>query len=321
MQRQEKVCSICGGGFSEHLQVKEEMFGLDEYFDYGLCGECGCLQCASPPGDLSKYYPSDYYSFTPARATKSLKQARRGLKRRLVLTHPEILSPLFKLWLSSFPMFWIYRQLGVKLSDRLLDVGAGGGAHVAELRSAGARNALGTDPFVAQDVYENDLLLVRKGNLADIQGTFDLITFHHSLEHAIDQVGMLNQARNLLAENGRILVRIPTVSSEAFDTYREKWFQLDAPRHLFLHSHQSLRLVAEKAGLRVDDLFCDSGELQFIASEQYRQGISLFDSRSYTVNKQNSVFRKAQIREFREKTRRVNGELRGDQICAVLRPA
>jgi hypothetical protein len=58
-------------------------------------------------------------------------------------------------------------------------------------------------------------------------------------------------------------------------TYRENWFQIDAPRHMCLHSHHSIGVVAVQAGLKVTDIDCDSRPMQFWASDLYRSGLRL----------------------------------------------
>ena len=216
----------------------------------------------------------------------------------------------------TFP-FWIYRNLGVKKNDQFLDVGAGNGAHVLELRSANV-SSIGIDPFIEKDVLWNESVIVKKAHLKDLDQQFDVISFHHSFEHIADQLETLVQAKTLLKPNGKILIRIPTTSSWAFEEYQENWCQLDAPRHLFLHSHESIQLLATQANLEVLDLWCDSSEMQFIASEQYLKGITLLDPQSHAVNKKASQFSKEQVQAFQDKATAANAALKGDQICVLL---
>jgi len=214
-------------------------------------------------------------------------------------------------------MFWTYRKLGMRKQATVLDVGSGSGSHVLELRSAKI-DALGIDPFIKQDIMINDELLVKKGELNDLDSKFDLICFHHSFEHIVEQLQALLHAKECLKSGGKILIRIPTTSSWAFDEYQEHWVQLDAPRHIFLHSHESIKLLAMQAGLIVKNIWCDSSEFQFIGSEQYKKGITLLDPQSYYVNKKTSIFSKADIKKFQIKARQANESLKGDQICVVL---
>jgi len=310
-------CSICGGVFQKSLSVKEEMYAIEEYFNYGLCSNCGCLECIQPPKDMSQYYPTNYYSFGSRPNGNWIKVFRRGLKRKIILWHPRTLTKLIFLWLKNYQIFWTYRRLFLKKGAKVLDVGAGGGDHVLELRSAGL-NAIGIDPFLDSDIKTGDDLLVYKGSVSTIKDKFDLITFHHSFEHIGNQHETLEYLKEILNPEGTILIRIPTVSSDAFEQYQEKWCQLDAPRHLYLHSHKSIEYLANKHGFEIKDLWCDSSEGQFIFSEQYKADISLYSPKSYLVNKNNSIFSNDQLKRFRSKTIEVNKNLRGDQICVVL---
>jgi len=58
--------------------------------------------------------------------------------------------------------------------------------------------------------------------------------------------------------------------------------------------------------------------MQFIASEQYRQGVTLLDPKSYAVNKKASSLTKNEVIVFKSKTNAANAALKGDQICVVL---
>jgi len=114
---------------------------------------------------------------------------------------------------------------------------------------------------------------------------------------------------------------VPTVSSAAWDRYGTDWVQLDAPRHLYLHSHRSLALAAAQAGLKVAALACDSTSFQFWGSEQYRRDIALNDATSYAVDPGASIFSVGDIARFEADAQRLNRERRGDQIDALLRSA
>ena len=312
-----EVCRICGGSFRRSLPVREMMFGTREAFLYYQCADCDCLQIGAIPEDIGRHYPADYYSYD-LRRHHSLKRWRRGLRRRWILTAPGAVAAVLGAFSPSDQLFHMYRSLGVKLGCRLLDVGAGSGGHVLELRDAGVANAIGLDPFVREDVVVRGQAVVYRKALTDMTGAFDLITFHHSLEHMPEQVEALAESRRLLANGGRVLVRIPTVTSEAFERYQENWVSLDAPRHLFLHSHRSLEIVASKAGLRISRLWCDSTAMQFTASEQYEKDIPLTDPRSAAFGTGGGLFTRSQRREFERRAKALNRSLRGDSICALL---
>ncbi|MEJ0070465.1 MAG: class I SAM-dependent methyltransferase [Pseudomonadota bacterium] len=215
-----------------------------------------------------------------------------------------------------------YCRLGITSRHRILDVGAGGGQHVAALRVFGFGQAIGVDRFIEAPVLDGSGgVLVHRGDPAQMSGPFDLIELNHSLEHMPDQQAALRQCRALLAPTGVIRVRVPTVSSAAWDRYGIDWVQLDAPRHLYLHSHRSLELTAAQAGLRLAGLECDSTAFQFWGSEQYRREIPLYAANSYAVDPSASAFTADDIARFDAEASQLNRDRRGDQIAAVLRPA
>lgn len=143
--------------------------------------------------------------------------------------------------------------------------------------------------------------------------------FNHPLEHMPDQQAALRDAALLIGPQGVVVARIPTVSSYAWRHYQSDWVQLDAPRHFFLHSRESIAEAAAKAGLKVFDVMYDSGEFQFWGSEQCRQGIPLVSDRSYARHRDQAPFTAADINRFRARARELNASGDGDQAAFFMR--
>jgi hypothetical protein len=115
------------------------------------------------------------------------------------------------------------------------------------------------------------------------------------------------------------VIRIPTVSSYAWKHYGVNWVQLDAPRHFYLHSLESMRFLVEQAGLKLSEVVYDSTAFQFWASEQYALNIPLYDDRSYAVSPKRSYFTKEQIAAFEKRASELNRTNLGDQAAFYLR--
>lgn len=312
-------CRICNGPLGPALTVREMMYGTRDEFDYHQCHDCACLQISEIPEDIEKYYPESYYSFRINPKRKHwLRDITRKIRNLYAIEGNKLLGAFLCALKAPAPIFEVYGRVGLNRRDSVLDVGGGGGGHVRVLRAIGFNEALAIDPFIEADVTLDGQLLAKKASIFDVTATYNLITFHHSLEHMDQQLAVLKKARSLLSKDGKILIRIPTVSSEAFDTYGANWSDLDAPRHFYLHSHKSISLLAESAGLQILDLWCDSASFQFWASEQYAADIPLIDPRSYSQNPEASPFNASQIAELEVKSRKLNNNLRGDSICVVL---
>ena len=296
------------------------LLGCRDHFVYVRCSDCGCLQIAEMPSNLSKYYPDNYYSLQAVTKKKArlVRDYIRKSSSLYYISGKGIIGRLLALFKSPDPLHLVYRRIGLKSSDKILDVGGGSGSHALSLQRIGFKNALSVDPFIPNNISYGNVLIAKKAELFDIQGQYDLITFHHSLEHMQDQCRVLRKAGELIGESGRILIRIPTVTSVAWDEYKENWVNLDAPRHFYLHSHRSIKLVAEQAHLKVLDLWNDSVAMQFWGSEQYMRDIPLTDPISYSQNKDASIFSATQIINYERKSIALNKEGKGDWICIVL---
>jgi SAM-dependent methyltransferase len=309
-------CAICGAADGRQWPAREMMFGLRDPFLYIECAVCGCLRLADPPADFSRYYPESYYSLeAPPRRPGGIIGWLRRRRNAFAFTGDGVFGRLLQAR-APYPIEgvadWL-RRVGGGRDSRILDVGCGTGALVHDLALAGFRRPIGIDPFIADDLHYEVGASVLKREITQVEGPFDLIVFNHSLEHIADQLGTLRTVRALLAPGGMCVARTPTVSSFAWEHFRTDWVQLDAPRHLHIHSAESMRRAASAAGLELIDVSYDSCEFQFVGSELYRRDIPYVEG--------NGSFSRAEIRRYRRRARELNAEGRGDQASFFLRPA
>ncbi len=323
------TCRICGTNEVSPFVAREMMFGTRDKFDYIECNECGCIQIAFYPNNISKYYPENYYSKNSSKFSGSPKNyyyrhVKRWMLHRILSTSAFLENFYFsregtKKFFSLHDELNIYKKYAPKITSRILDVGCGDGRLVNDLRTIQYFNALGIDPFIESNIYKDGRMLVQKAWLADMPGEFDLISFNHVLEHMPDQVGVLRQTRSLLSSSGMAIVRIPIASSNAWRVYRENWVQLDPPRHFYLHTEKSLKKLAEMAGFQIREIIYDSTSLQFWGSELYIRDIPLIDPSSPATDGP-SVFSKDQMDQFTREAQELNSIGQGDQLLAVLVP-
>jgi SAM-dependent methyltransferase len=315
-------CRICDNSENNKMyEAQEMMFGYRDKFIYFQCSKCSCLQISKMPSDMSKYYPSNYSSFSqtlPSQSTNPIKKFLKKSRDNFAIFNNGVIG---KLIYAMFPYENLRRLSRVHLSKNssILDVGCGTGSFLYVLRENGFNHLLGIDPYIKSDIeYVNGLKILKKV-IHNIGGKWDLIMFDHSFEHIPDPLETLQAVSRLLSAEGACLIRIPTVSSYAWDHYGVNWVQLDAPRHFFLHSIESIKLLAEKTDLNLERIVYDSTYFQFCGSEQYIKNIPFLHEQSYRINSSNSIFSKEDIKIFKKSTIKLNLENRGDQAIFYLR--
>ncbi|MDO9073340.1 MAG: class I SAM-dependent methyltransferase [Rubrivivax sp.] len=313
-------CRVCGSiRVAGRHTALEMMNGTREPFAYFQCADCGCLQIERIPADLARHYAGGYYSYTPPqRPANPLRRWAVHARHRWALHGRDPFGWLMYRRAAAYAMRSL-RPLELRPDTRLLDVGCGAGLLIFELAELGYRSVLGIDPFIEADrAYDNGARVLKRG-LDEASGCWDAVMFHHSFEHVPDPLATLRRTHALLATGGRCLLRVPTVSSYAWQHYGVDWVQLDAPRHLYLFSRESITHLAAATGFDVIDVAFDSDAFQFWGSEQYRRGIALRDERSHAVNPAAGLFSAAQLADWARRAEELNQAGQGDQAAFVLR--
>ena len=313
-------CRICDNeSGNKSYTVREMMFGTRDEFLYFQCASCKCLQIASPPHDVSKYYPAGYYSFSSESfQNKNIFKNWLRIKRDYyAIFRKGLIGKLVNFFMPD-KMLLMLSHCNLNSNKSILDVGCGNGYLLYKLRECGFKNLQGTDPYIENDIIYQNGLKIQKKSIYEITGTWDLIMLHHSFEHMDKPEEVLTTISSLLNTNGICLLRIPTVSSYSWGHFRTNWVQLDAPRHFFLHSVESINLLAKKANLSLENIVYDSRDFQFWGSIQYEKDIPLNDSRSYSVNPKQSIFTKAEIMSFKKKANELNLANNGDSAAFFL---
>lgn len=310
------------------------MFGRKDEFEYLECADCGCVQICNVPENIRSYYPTDYYSYLSnthiykgnnilGRVYSSDRE--KSIRSKIAdyyLVKKNLLGYLYDRKyriVAGFPIWLRHNRLRLTKDSSILDVGCGIGRLIYELKEFfDFTQIIGIDPYISRDIEYDNGVCVFKSQIEELNGQYDVIMMHHSFEHMAHPQNILNKFYRLLKPQGRILIRIPLADSYAWRHYRTNWVQLDAPRHLYLHTLKSLSLLANRANLNIESIEYDSDEFQFWGSEQYKNNIPLVDAVSYGVSPDRSMFNMNQIHEYRQQAEVLNINQNGDQACIFL---
>ncbi len=141
---------------------------------------------------------------------------------------------------------------------RLLDVGCGRGFFLAHAQNAGY-NVEGVDISLNAARYASEMfgLKVKIGNLEEglqLDGSYDVITLWHSLEHFQKPLGVLSLLRRHTASGGRLFIEVPNFNGLAFRSAppSKRWRGGNHPRfHRSFFTSKTLSFALQKAGFSV----------------------------------------------------------------------
>ncbi len=315
-----KECKLCGNiKDNELFSVKEMQLGLREFFTYMHCANCGCLQLLDIPLNLSKYYPTkEYYSFKHSLVFPKRPDILRKIKASYLLYGKNrLLGSLLSIG-YKIPEYYNWLKIPkIKFDDSILDVGTGNGELLLNLFKIGFTNLTGIDPFIEREQHYGNITVYKK-NIFEIEGRYDYIMLNHVFEHMEEPKKVLKKLYQLLNPQKYVLIRTPVMGTYNWNKYRENWMELDAPRHLFIHSLKSIQLLSKESGFELRKIIFDDNEFSLIGSELYKKDIPLSDPKSYINNKKTPLFTAREIKVYKEIAKKNNEEQQGGRAAFYL---
>lgn len=258
------ACPVCAAG-TIHPVVELQDFSVSkQVFAIWECAQCSFRFTQDIPDQTAivPYYKSENY-ISHSDTNKGLINRLYHLVRRFTLRGKRTL---------------VERE-STKQSGRLLDVGAGTGAFLQEMKIAGW-DITGLEPDSDARILAEQkagLLLQEPDVLFQLPvSNFDVITLWHVLEHVHALHNYLDQFHALLKQDGVLLIAVPNYTSGDASYYQQYWAAYDVPRHLYHFSPKAMRTLMEKHGfrvLRILPMWFDSFYVSML-SETYRKGKS-----------------------------------------------
>ena len=255
-------CPSCGSqSISPKITVKDYTVS-GEKFEIWQCATCSIRFTQDIPSQSSigNYYKSEnYISHTDTK--KGFVNSLYHIIRKRTLRQKQML---------------VERISGIK-KGKLLDIGAGTGAFSGYMKDA-SWEVLGLEPDEAtrQRAFElYGITLQSTDELFKLSpGSFDVVSMWHVLEHVHNLHEYLDLIRSVLKFSGKAFIAVPNYTSYDAELYKEFWAAYDVPRHLYHFSPNSMKLLLENHGMKLDGLqpmWFDSFYVSML-SQRYKNG-------------------------------------------------
>lgn len=171
------------------------------------------------------------------------------------------------------------------LSDangRILDIGCGTGDLLAACEGNGWK-IKGVEPsdkaraLAGGKISSNELIVESIEDLSYApQDKYDIITMFHVLEHVPNLLEYVGRLKQLLVDEGYLIIAVPNYKSYDAEYYKEFWAAYDVPRHLWHFSQESMHHIFGSNGFSIVKtlpLVFDSFYVSLL-SEKYKTGKS-----------------------------------------------
>jgi len=255
-----RSCGLCGRDEGEFLfHARDRLHGCEGLFTYVRCRGCGLVYMNPQivPADLPRVYPADY---SPHQARRKKPQSRR------VLAAVIRKAPFVPHVCARFSR-----------GSRLLDVGCGSGAFLHAIRAVTGCEVCGVDlsqaaVATAQQAYGVEVFAGTLTEAPFPEESFDAVTAWWYLEHVPNPREVLDKVHQLLKPEGRCILGVPNAAGFNARVFRDRWFHLDCPRHLYLYSPATISRLLEQAGFVVEGIAFDANPRGLLQSLRYRFG-------------------------------------------------
>ena len=252
---EKSICPICDSEMSyrfsascDHSKPKIKQ----EYKVY-WCSQCDYGQIWQRPSkeEVAEFYNvEDYYTHKTKEAEKEIETSFFD-KLRLHLA-----------WRMDNSKSYQYRERVEEFIQgenlEVCEIGCGNGHNLVKFQNKGYA-VWGVEPDAdARKVALKSLNNVFNGTIDDLPKAitdkkFDVVLMSHVLEHFIDINVAIENAKNLLKDNGILVIEVPNSKAKSFDTYLEESPISDIPRHLNFFTPKSLRKLLQDHNMEIID--------------------------------------------------------------------
>jgi len=228
-------CRICETHAPLIARVQGKL--IQRNFSLYHCPACHFSFIGDPAVNYDEIYSEDYYR---GRGADPL------VDYSFELEHPQSTIRLYE-WRGILLLLRNLKSLSP--ATRWLDYGCGNGALVRYARNQGLRHTLGFDEgAIVSQARAKQIPILNRDQLAQHQGTFDLVTAIEVLEHVPNPLVTLREIRGLLKPEG--LFFCTTGNARPYRNHLTQWPYVIPEIHMSFYEPGSLAMALTRAGFK-----------------------------------------------------------------------
>ncbi|MGL4294019.1 MAG: class I SAM-dependent methyltransferase [Bacteroidales bacterium] len=241
------TCPVCGGCETGDYLHCMDHYASGEPYQIGRCKQCGFLFTQDFPdeSEIGRYYETpDYISHSDTR--KGIMNRVYHLVRQFMLRRKADLT----------------ESLIAGGNDRekqqpkkaILDIGCGTGYFLEAMKQRGWKTQGVEKSEAAAAAARRGFGLDIEPDLSNIaaDARFDVISLWHVMEHLQDLPGVFVRLREMLTNQGRLIIAVPNSVSYDAAYYGKYWGAYDVPRHLWHFSPDTFARLVNKEGFEIE---------------------------------------------------------------------
>lgn len=242
-------CVVCGSHAVRRLfAARDRLYNLPGEFWVVRCASCEQLRTSPRPSEeaLALYYPENYgphaepIDSVPTAAAEEGGGAWRWIRRHVATRRIW--------WMPDLPP-----------GARVLELGSGAGHFVRYALARGWEvHALEPAAKPAERLMRDPRVHVHQGLAEKVSipvESLDAAFAWMVVEHLENPVAVFRRLAAALKPEGYFVFSVPNAGSWEFGFFRECWYGLDVPRHLWHFTPRTLRRLLGTCGFRIEQVY------------------------------------------------------------------
>jgi 2-polyprenyl-3-methyl-5-hydroxy-6-metoxy-1,4-benzoquinol methylase len=237
----------CGATDGFVLSGHDRLHGMPGDFRVVKCSRCGLMRTDPRPTAeaMSRYYPDDYGPYLSTRIVDE-GEDRRPQWRRRASRLTQIVTNTNADRIPPMPV------------GRLLEIGCASGSYLHKMAKAGW-SVEGME--LSRLAAERAQLFGHRVHVGSVESApepprrFDLIVGWMVLEHLRDPVHALRRLHDWTNPGGWLVASVPNAGCWEFEIFKSAWFALQVPNHLWHPTRETLKMVLERGGWKLQRAF------------------------------------------------------------------